>query len=96
MASWSAFAAWNNISWSGLTRTLTVGPRYAPGRSFWSTGSAFGTWEPGSDDAALGTLEVVHGELKLEQLVLDGLVHKPTITLTAGSSWMLTPGRASA
>jgi uncharacterized protein (DUF608 family) len=95
MASWSAFAAWNNISWSGLTRTLTVGSRYSSGRAFWSTGSAFGTWEPGG--AGVGTLQVVHGQLDLAQLVVDGVAHQPpSPLLTPDSAWRVSSARASA
>jgi non-lysosomal glucosylceramidase len=97
MASWSAFAAWNDISYHAPTATLTVGQRADRGRSFWSTGSAFGTWQPDDSGASLGTLEVVHGELLLEALVVDGIGHRPPIgRLAPQETWSVTANRSFA
>jgi non-lysosomal glucosylceramidase len=96
MSSWSAFAAWNDIRYHAPTATLTVGPRPGRGRSFWSTGSAFGTWQPalpdGSDGSA-GTLRVVRGDLRLDQLVVDGTRHPYAgETLLGGAAWVVPSG----
>jgi hypothetical protein len=88
MASWSAFAVWNDIDWSGVTRTLRVGPRERRGKAFWSTGTAFGTWQPGSGGDQVGILEVIGGELPVAGLVLGDLTYRPpTEVLGAGSRW---------
>ncbi|SEQ87708.1 GH116 family glycosyl-hydrolase [Microlunatus flavus] len=97
MASWSAFAAWNDIRYSAPTATLTVGDRPGRGRSFWSTGAAFGTWEPGGADTSLGTLTVVHGELPLDRLVVDGIAYPyEGVSLGGGSAWTVPPAAARA
>jgi non-lysosomal glucosylceramidase len=93
MASWSAFAAWNDIRYHAPTATLTVGARPGRGRSFWSTGSAFGTWEPAGLDGAAGTLRVVRGDLRLDQLVVDGTSHSYAgENLGGGAAWVVPPG----
>lgn len=92
LASWSAFAAWNAIRYAGPTATLTVEPRAGRGRSFWSTGTSFGTWTPDPSGAAVGTLTVVHGELELDALVVDGVRHRPLQRrLTAAQPWTVAP-----
>jgi non-lysosomal glucosylceramidase len=97
LASWSAFAAWNAITYTGPTATLTVERRAHRGRSFWSTGTSFGTWTPDPTGVAGGTLEVVHGELLLDALVLDGVPHRPPQgRLTAAQPWTVTPGAGPA
>ena len=88
MASWSAFATLNGTDYDGTTATLTV-----PGgrRSFWTTGSAFGSWEPGVGPA-VGTLRVVHGVLDLDQLVVDGHPYTPPArSLTPDAPWVVEP-----
>jgi non-lysosomal glucosylceramidase len=90
MASWSAFAAWNDISYDGVLATLTVGSGHAPGRRFWSSGSAYGTWRSG-DDGTVGTLEVVGGQLRLTRLEVDGSAYAPPAdVLAAGSPWTVS------
>ncbi len=54
MASWSAFATWNDIWYDGRRRELTIGAGPTRGQRFWSTGAAFGTWRPGSEPDAVG------------------------------------------
>jgi non-lysosomal glucosylceramidase len=86
MASWSAFATWNDISYSGVSATLSVGADKEPGQRFWSTGSACGTWLAGQDGG--GTLEVIAGRLPLRHLELGGQSHEPPAeVLSAGASW---------
>jgi len=96
MAAWSTFATWNATSYSGLDKTLTIGDRPTNGIAFWSTGRAFGTWEPGVGDP-VGTLRVIGGELPIEQLLVASQRHQsPTETLTAGTSWAVSTGNLSA
>ena len=90
MASWSAFATWNAISYSGVNQVLTVGERRASGPAFWSTGSAFGTWEPSAGDGP-GRLKVVGGELPLKALEVSGRRYQPrTAVLRAGEVWKVS------
>ena len=88
MASWSAFATWNDVWYDGRRRELTVGSRLARGQRFWSNGSAFGSWCPGDEPGSVGTLRVVQGELALDALVVDGVRHpSPTAVLTRDTPW---------
>jgi hypothetical protein len=88
MASWSAFATWNDAWYDGRSRELTIGNRLAQGRRFWSTGAAYGSWRPGGGDGEVGTLSVVHGELALDGLVVDGVRHaSPAPVLTPDTVW---------
>ncbi|MET1007096.1 MAG: GH116 family glycosyl-hydrolase [Propionibacteriaceae bacterium] len=93
MASWSALVAWNQISYSQPTGTLTVGGSTggspAPGRYFWSTGSAYGTWEEGAPGAAeVGTLRVLRGRVDLTALVHRGTSYaSPQAVFDGGDSW---------
>lgn len=94
MASWSAFAAWNDIHYSAPDASLTIGDRPGRGRSFWSTGSAFGTWQPGGPDGSPGTLQVLEGALVLDRLVVDGDVHRPPDgRVEAASPWTVPSHR---
>jgi non-lysosomal glucosylceramidase len=93
MASWSAFATWNDVWYDGRRRELEIGSRSSAARRFWSTGSAFGTWERETGDA-LGTLRVVRGELALDSVVVDGLRRRgPAEVLTAETSWTVSTER---
>jgi uncharacterized protein (DUF608 family) len=84
MASWSSYATWNQTSYSGLDRTLIIG---RPDKvSFWSTGTAFGRWDPSG--SSQGTLTVLSGEVQLDQLVVGDQVRTPaTSVLAAGTRW---------
>ena len=83
MASWSAYATWNRTSYSGLDRTLTIGR--PDRRSFWSTGTAFGDWDP-----AAGALTVRSGELLLSRVLLGDAEHAVDVdVLGAGDRWMV-------
>ena len=88
MASWSAFATWNDVRYDGRSRELSIGSSLAQGQRFWSTGAAFGTWHPGVGPDEIGTLRVVSGELALDTLVVDGVRH-PNLTtvLTPATPW---------
>lgn len=89
MASWSAFATWNGISYSGVEGIMTIGDRCASGTAFWSTGSSFGTWEPSNGDE-VGRLRVLGGELFLRGLEIAGRTHHPeTPVLSAGDWWIV-------
>ena len=89
MASWSAFATWNDVWYDGRSRELTVGSRLGRGQRFWSNGSAFGSWCPGAEPGSIGTLLVVRGELALDALVVDGVraSPSPTAVLTRDTPW---------
>ncbi|SDS67253.1 GH116 family glycosyl-hydrolase [Actinopolymorpha singaporensis] len=90
MASWSAFTTWNAISYSGVNQVLTVGERRAYGPAFWSTGSAFGTWEPSTSDGP-GRLRVTGGDLPLKALEVAGRTYQPPkAVLRAGEVWKVT------
>jgi non-lysosomal glucosylceramidase len=85
MASWSAFAHWNGIDYDGRSQTMIIHDRAPAGQAFWSTGSAFGTWQP---TGAGGVLTVVGGELALTTLQVGGTGHRaPSEVLTASTSW---------
>jgi len=73
MAAWSAYATLNGTAYDGRSRTLTVP---VDRRACWTTGAAFGTWVP-ADAPAAGTLRVVHGTLKLDQLVIGDRTFTP-------------------
>lgn len=95
MASWSAFAAWNGISYNGVTATLTIGAGPAVRRCFWSSGSAYGTWETSEDDEAVGTLRVVGGQLRLARLDVDGTSYRPPVdVLTTGTPWTVSSAQS--
>ncbi len=95
MASWSALVAWNQIAYHQPTGVLTVG-QLAPGRYFWSTGSAYGTWEQGGSEAGqLGRLRLLRGRVELAELVLPGTSYRsPRATMEAGDSWQVVSGDA--
>ncbi|MVA74541.1 hypothetical protein GC722_00595 [Auraticoccus sp. F435] len=93
MASWSAFATLNDISYDGRSQTLVVGDRAPAGQAFWSTGAAFGTWCPSTAPDSVGELTVVAGELPLTSVVVSGQEHRPPApVLVPGSSWSVGPG----
>ena len=88
MASWSAFATWNDVWYDGRRRELSIGDRLGRGQRFWSNGAAFGSWHPGVGPEAVGTLRVVRGELALDTLIVDGVHHpSPTAVLTPDTPW---------
>ena len=86
MASWSAFACWNETSYSGREQKLIIG---RPDRvSFWSTGTAFGSWDPHTR-----TVQVVGGRLRLQRILLGEIEHPaPRPLWDAGSRWTLGDG----
>ncbi len=90
MASWSAFATWNDIAYDGRSGTLTVGAKAPEGQAFWSNGSAFGTWRPGGGPDVVGTLVVVAGQLPLRRLEVSGVPYEaPRSAVTPGSPWVV-------
>lgn len=62
MASWAAYATWNDTSWSGVDGTLRIGRPDTV--SFWSTGTGYGRWDPDNG------LTVLAGELPLQKLII--------------------------
>ena len=70
MAAWSAVLALSGFHYDGVEKTMTF---EAPdGRYFWSTGEAWGTCEISGQD---GELEVLHGEVVVETLRINGTDH---------------------
>jgi len=93
LASWSAFATWNDIDYDGRTQTMIIGERAPESQAFWSTGFAFGTWVPRADSDTRGVLRVVRGELPLSSLTVDGDTHQPpSAVLTSDSPWAVPAG----
>jgi non-lysosomal glucosylceramidase len=72
MASWGALLAWSGFRYSAVEKTLRLASR--AGRYFWSTGSAWGSYElaaqPGGGWQL--TLHVSHGELAVEAALVGG------------------------
>ncbi len=88
MASWSAYATLNGTDYDGRTRTLRVP---AGRRAFWTSGAAFGNWQPGID-AEPGTLTVVTGTLDLDLLLVgEERLTPPDRRLTPDRPWRLNP-----
>lgn len=88
MASWSAYATLNETAYDGRSRTLSVP---AGRRAFWTSGDAFGSWNPGTDGEP-GTLRVVHGTLHLDRLLIDADVWTPpSASLTPATPWQVVP-----
>ena len=87
MASWPLVVAWSGFRWHAPTRTLSFSPaRPAPFRSFFSTGSAWGTV---SIDADAVALSLDHGALQLDELRLhDRALSLPDggVSLVAGDT----------
>jgi non-lysosomal glucosylceramidase len=67
MASWATLLAWSRFNYSAVTGKFTITSR--PGNYFWSNGYSWGgVWV--SKDKVL--LRVVHGNLKLSSISLEG------------------------
>jgi uncharacterized protein (DUF608 family) len=76
MASWSAFVAWNGFEYDGRDGTLAFHLPEATGQTFWSTGSAWGTWSQSTtDDSISGTLSVMAGVIDVTSIVVNGTAH---------------------
>ncbi|WP_345762083.1 GH116 family glycosyl-hydrolase [Diaminobutyricibacter sp. McL0608] len=73
MASWSAFVAWNGFEYNGRSRTFTIDLAAPEGGTFWSTGSAWGTWSQGArGDVVTGELTVKGGSIAIEAIIVSG------------------------
>jgi non-lysosomal glucosylceramidase len=73
MASWSAFVAWNGFEYDGRSGTISFALPGAAGKTFWSTGSAWGTWtQAGTGAEASGVLAICGGEVDVSSVVLNG------------------------
>ena len=71
MITWAATLALSGFHYSGVTQTMTFTPRR--GLWFWSNGSAWGTCRTaGTEQLKRVELTVLHGELPLSHLVLQG------------------------
>ena len=76
MASWSAFVAWNGFEYDGRDGTLSFTFPAAVGKTFWSTGSAWGTWtQSATDDEASGVLAINGGTIVVSTVVVNGKAH---------------------
>jgi len=74
MASWSAVLALTGFRYSGVDLSIHFAATEEPSRVFWSTGYAWGTCEQEpKDDGVEVKLAVLHGELRIARLVLDGV-----------------------
>ena len=70
MASWSAFVAWNGFSYSAPTGEFKIEMTESEGSTFWSTGSAFGTWKQSTADGTVrGLLLVTEGTVNVSRIV---------------------------
>ncbi|NNC14032.1 hypothetical protein HII28_19410 [Planctomonas sp. JC2975] len=72
MASWSAFVAWNSFDFDGRTNTFTIEMADGDGTTFWSTGSAWGTW---SQSDLRGELRIGGGIIRIDTVVVSGRPH---------------------
>jgi uncharacterized protein (DUF608 family) len=83
MASWSALIAWTGFDYDGREGTMRVDLGESEGSTFWSTGTAWGTWSQRIIGTALaGELRVKGGELALNRIEVGGVV----LPLAGGSS----------
>lgn len=63
MAAWSAVLAWSGFHYSAVTRTMSF--KAPDGTWFWAAGDAWGTC------TVNGTLEILHGTIEVETLVVN-------------------------
>ncbi len=76
MASWSAFVAWNGFEYDGRNRTLSFDLPNGVGQTFWSTGSAWGTWtQTAANNGVHGVLAVGGGTVEVSRVVVSGETH---------------------
>lgn len=85
MTSWAAVLALTGFHYSGVTATMEFAGR--PGTTaFWSTGYAWGTCRQQLVGKGMKIrLEVLHGEVKLSQLILREADSKKTKCFEAGN-----------
>ncbi len=85
MASWAALLAWTGFDYSAVEKTLTLASR--PGRFFWSTGTAWGTYTLAEDGRL--ELEAGQGTLALDRLRIGTRTIDCTGTTVApGTPWV--------
>jgi non-lysosomal glucosylceramidase len=73
MASWSAFVAWNGYEYDGRDGTISFELPGEVGQTFWSTGSAWGTWtQSATDEGASGVLVIGGGTVDVSRVVING------------------------
>ncbi len=86
MASWAAVPALTGFRYSAVTKTMRFAAAREPARWFWSNGYAWGTFrqEPTQDGTSF-ELRVLHGELKLGRLVLEGIGQYEAVRATLGA-----------
>jgi len=69
MISWAALPAWSGFHYSAVEKSLTLKPM--DGRTFWSTGRAYGLVEQSGDQKERKvTVTVIKGRLPLQRLTL--------------------------
>ena len=71
MASWATIIALSEFSYSGVDKTMSITSR--PGTYFWSNGYAWGTCNVENRKV---TITVLHGNLKLSKVTLNGVGFK--------------------
>ncbi len=73
MVAWAGLLAWTGFHWSAPERTISFRAAHQPVTWFWSNGAAWGkVRQAPRDGGAEVTLTVLHGELALDRLRLDG------------------------
>jgi non-lysosomal glucosylceramidase len=87
LASWSAFVAWNGFAYRAPTGRFTMDFHDAEGSTFWSTGSAYGTWRQWRVGGRLtAEISVIEGTIRIDEVVSHGIiVQAPRETHGAGA-----------
>lgn len=79
MASWSLLLALSGYHYDGSAGRMSFAPRVAEAnfRSFWSSGSGWGTFrQQGGRNLRTARLDILYGDVKLNELLLSGVVKK--------------------
>ena len=91
MASWSAFVAWNGFEYDGRDGTLSFDLPGGVGQTFWSTGSAWGTWtQSATDERASGVLVIGGGTVVVSRVVVNGESYSVCGTVTRQAGQQIT------
>jgi uncharacterized protein (DUF608 family) len=73
MSSWTTFQAWNGFDYDGRDGTLGIDLAEEEGSTFWSTGSASGSWHQSRvGDAIRIRIDVVEGAVLLARVATRG------------------------
>jgi hypothetical protein len=95
MSSWGLVVALTGFDYDGRTGVMTLAATREPTRWFWSTGDAWGTFRHagGSSGVVRAQLEVVHGSLRVERVLIGAALLSPALPglLGAGTTCKLEP-----